>query len=176
MRNKGIVILFFAVAALMLVAVILIGSQPVAAEQRLPDSTTQRGAPYLLETEAFTAYFESMTLVGSESEVVEQRIVDEQGHEIIRKIPGRTTYSDIVLTRGLTNNKLLWDWRQMVVNGNVSDSRQNGILTAFADDGTVIAQWHIENVWPRSIVMVNRANDVPMEVMTLVTEGMIRSN
>ena len=57
------------------------------------DSTTEDpllGFNFLLELEgAIAGYFSECSGVGSENEIVEHKVVDKTGHEVVRKLPGR---------------------------------------------------------------------------------------
>jgi phage tail-like protein len=75
---------------------------------------------------AIKGYFTEVGGIGSESEVVEQKVVSEKGVEVVLRIPGRLKWGDITLKRGITSNMDLWDWRQKVEDGKVKDARKNG--------------------------------------------------
>jgi hypothetical protein len=52
---------------------------------------------------AVTGYFTEVSGLGSESEIVEHKIMAKGVKEpIVRKIPGRLKWGDIVLKRGIT--------------------------------------------------------------------------
>ena len=58
------------------------------------------GFNFRLELEGSIAgYFTECSGVGSEHEIVEHKVVDDNGHEIVRKIPGRLKWQDISLKR-----------------------------------------------------------------------------
>ena len=66
--------------------------------------SSQPALPLQIEMSAgaTTVYFEAMSGLGSESEVIEHKIIAVGAREpIIRKIPGRLKWSDIVLKRGI---------------------------------------------------------------------------
>ena len=84
------------------------------------------GFNFQLKIEGHVAgYFTECSGVGSEHEVIEHKVVDKQGHEIVRKIPGRLKWQDITLKRGITSDLEIWKWRQEVVEGKLSDARKN---------------------------------------------------
>ena len=79
------------------------------------DSTLEEdpllGFNFLLELEgAAASYFTECNGIGSEHEVVEHKVIDTQGHETIRKIPGRMKFTDVTLKRGITSEMDLWKW------------------------------------------------------------------
>ena len=91
-----------------------------------------------------TGYFNSVSGIGSESEVIEQKISDPNtGETLIRKIPGRLTWTEITLKRGVTSNIDVWTWRQDVVDGKIDDVRfSNRVLTQ-----EEILILYLENGW-----------------------------
>src|SRR6266568_4018334 len=65
----------------------------------------------------------------------------------VRKIPGLVTHSDITLTRGVTADRRLWDWREKVMKGNVD--RHDISLTLLDDFGNRKITWNLFDAWPR---------------------------
>jgi phage tail-like protein len=145
------------------------------------DSNTEDpllGFNFMLELEgALAGYFSDCSGIGSEHEVVEQKVVDKQGHEILRKLPGRLKFTDITLKRGITSDLKIWEWRDMVVKGTVKDARKNCTITMFSRDYTPVAVWHFVNAWPSKVVgpsLKADGNDIGVEELTIVHEGMYR--
>ncbi len=61
------------------------------------------GFNFALEIEGKLAgYFTEASGIGSEHEIVEHKVVDESGHEMVHKIPGRLKWQDVTLKRGIT--------------------------------------------------------------------------
>ena len=98
----------------------------------------------MLELEGKLAgYFTECSGIGSEHEVIEHKVVDDQGHELVRKIPGRLKWEDVTLKRGITSDLTIWEWRQNVVVGKMSDARKNcSIIMIGPDYATEVAVWH----------------------------------
>ena len=65
---------------------------------------------------------------------------------LVRKRPGRTTYSNIVMRRGYINTTELWDWRKAVIDGKIE--RKSGSVIALADDGSEILRYNFFEAWP----------------------------
>lgn len=76
-------------------------------------------------------YFTEVDGIGSESAVVEQKVVDKLGNTIIRKLPGQLRFLDVTLKRGITANRDIWDWRAMVENGDVKSAQKSVTITMF---------------------------------------------
>jgi phage tail-like protein len=71
----------------------------------------------------------------------------QDGNDIVlRKRPGRTSYPNIVLTRGYTHSEELWEWRKAVVDGKVE--RKSGSIIICADDGSEIGRYNFFEGWP----------------------------
>jgi phage tail-like protein len=62
------------------------------------------------------------------------------------KLPGQTTYSDLVLKAGITAVDPMWTWYQAAMNGNVQ--RQNGSVYLLDDLGNTTVAWDFFNAWP----------------------------
>lgn len=136
------------------------------------------GFNFMLEFEgAVAGYFTECSGIGSEHEIVEQKVVDKQGHEIIRKIPGRLKFQDISLKRGITSDLKIWEWRDQLVKGTVKDARKNCTITMLSRDYNPVAIWHFVNAWPSKVTgpsLKSDGNDIGIEELTLVHEGMYR--
>ncbi len=64
----------------------------------------------------------------------------------MRKIPGLNTYSDITLSRGITSDRKLWDWREKAMKGTVV--RHNISITLLDDTGNPKITWNLFDCWP----------------------------
>jgi len=132
----------------------------------------------VLELEgAVAGYFTECTGIGSEHEIVEQKVVDKQGHEIVRKLPGRMKWTDISLKRGITSDMKIWEWRDLLVKGAIKDARKNITITMLSRDYTPVAIWHFANAWPSKVSgpsLKSDSNEIGLEELTIVHEGMFR--
>ena len=80
---------------------------------------------------AISGYFTECSGLGSENEVVEHKVVNEKGVEVVMKIPGRLKWENIVLKRGITSNMDIWTWRKKVEDGDIASARQNGSIVMY---------------------------------------------
>ena len=77
------------------------------------------------------------------TDVIEYREGNERGGT--RKLPGLTKLpADLVLKRGMTRSRNLWNWRKTVIDGAVE--RKSGVIVLLADDHTTsrtvqVPQW-----------------------------------
>jgi phage tail-like protein len=136
------------------------------------------GFNFMLELEgAVAGYFTECSGIGSEHEVVEQKTVDKQGHELIRKIPGRLKFTDITLKRGITSDMQIWEWRDMAVQGKITSARKNCTITMLSREYKPVAIWHFANAWPSKVTgpsLKADSNEIGVEELTIVHEGMYR--
>jgi len=138
------------------------------------------GFNFMLQLEGKLAgYFTECSGIGSEHEVIEHKVVDEQGHEIVRKIPGRLKWQDVTLKRGITSDLQIWEWRQEAVEGRMSDARKNCTITMMDRSYNPVAVWHFHNAWPSKVTGPNLkadSNEFGVEELTIVHEGMWRES
>jgi phage tail-like protein len=106
---------------------------------------------FLLEVSGITADqktiiggFKTMSGMTSETEIIEFK----QGNDkVVRKKPGRTTYSNIVLERGYTATDDLWLWRKNIEDG-IIDRRAGTITVLDQDLDTIVASFNFYEGWP----------------------------
>ena len=125
-----------------------------------------------------TGFFTQVSGIGSETEVVQQKVVNsETGEAIIRQIPGRLTWTPVSLKRGVTSSIDIWEWRQMVVDGKIDEARTNCSVIAYSQGNEEIARWNFENAWPSKVTgpdMDAGSTDYMIEDVTIVHEGVER--
>lgn len=124
-------------------------------------------------------YFTEVAGIGSETEVAEQKVVNEKGIQVVLKVPGRLKWGDITLKRGLTSNMDLWKWRKLVEDGDVKSSRKNGSIIMFDQSLKPVAQWDFKNAWPSKISGPNPksdSNELQVEEITIVHEYIARKS
>lgn len=122
-------------------------------------------------------YFTEVSGIGSESEIAEQKVVNEKGVQVVLKVPGRLKWGDVTLKRGLTSNLDLWKWRKQIEDGDVKGARKNGSIIMFDQSLNPVAQWDFKNAWPSKITgpaPKSDGNDITLEEMTIVHEYIVR--
>lgn len=116
------------------------------------------------------AFFKSVRGLSSETEVVEFREGGQNG--IVQKIAGRTTYTNIVLKRGLTTDTSVAAWRKVVEDGQFQQARRNGVIIVYDNSNKEVARWNIINAWPSAIAIETDGDTGdPLEVITLAVEA-----
>ncbi len=112
--------------------------------------------------------------LGSSNEVVEYKATGPKGEAIMKKVPGRLTWNNITLKRGVTDSMDLWKWRKLVEQGKVDAARKNGTITLHDSTTKPIAKWNFINAWPTKISgpSVNSgSNEVAIEELEITHEG-----
>jgi phage tail-like protein len=117
------------------------------------------------------AAFAECSAISSETDVIEYR---EGGDRTlgVRKIPGLTRYANVVLRRGITASRDLWDWRQSVIDGQVS--RRTVAITLLDETAAPVVRWVLQNAWPckwEGPALDAQANEIAIESIELVHEG-----
>jgi phage tail-like protein len=142
--------------------------------------TGQRVDPYrnfnfLVELDGIAqASFTDCSGLGSTTEVIETR--EGGDNTTVRKLPGKTSFTDITLKWGLTASSELWAWRQQVVDGNVV--RKNGSIVVYdLDNHTEVARWNFVSAWPtkwEGPTFTAKGNDIAIDTLVLAHEGVAR--
>lgn len=144
--------------------------------------TAQRVDPYrnfnfMVELDGPVAqanFIECMGL-GSTTEVIETR--EGGDNTTVRKLPGKTVYTDITLKWGLTNSKELWLWRQQIVDGIIL--RKNGSIVVFdLANSAEVARWNFVNAWPtkwEGPAFNAKMGDIAVDMLVLAHEGIVRA-
>ncbi|MBW4436953.1 MAG: phage tail protein [Pleurocapsa minor GSE-CHR-MK-17-07R] len=132
------------------------------------------GFGFTLEVQGqLTGVFQEISGLGSENEVVEQKIM-QNGKEVIQKVPGRLKFTDVTLKAGITKNLEIWNWRKMVEEGKIMSARKNAMITALDRAGQPSAQWTFVNMWPSKVSgpqFQADSNSFVMEEVTLTFEN-----
>ena len=125
-----------------------------------------------------TGYFQEASGLGSESEVIEHKIIAKGAKEsIVRKVPGRLKWGDIVLKRGITASMDFYDWRKQVEEGKVEGARKDGSVVMYDQAHAEVARWNFTKGWPSKISgpsVKADGNDIGVEELTIVHEGIKR--
>jgi phage tail-like protein len=122
-------------------------------------------------------YFTECSGIGSENEVIEHKVVNKKGVEVVMKIPGRLKWGDITLKRGITASMDLWKWRKMVEDGEVKSARKNGSIVMYDQMLQEVARWNFENAWPSKLsgpAPKADGNEIGVEELTIVHEYIVR--
>jgi len=96
------------------------------------------------------------------------------GKTDVIKVMGNTKWGDIELKRGIDQDKTLWNWRKMVVDGKLKEARKDCTVTMLDYMGSPVVTYSILNAWPKKYTGVGLkadSNEVAVEGITLCHEG-----
>ena len=92
----------------------------------------------------------------------------------VRKLPGKTTFADVVLRRGITDgDNTLYDWHRETVEGRFD--RRSGSIIVLDRAGNEVLRYNFVNAWPMKWSAPDfnaAANEVAIEEFTLAHEGL----
>ena len=117
------------------------------------------------------AGFAECSGLSSETDVIEYREGNERTLGV-RKLPGLTHYGPVFLRRGITTNRDLWDWRQSVIDGQLS--RRGVAITLLSESGEPVLRWMLRDAWIAKWEgphLRARSSEVAIESIELVHEG-----
>lgn len=123
--------------------------------------------------------FKECSGLGSENEVVEYKASGQKGEFVVKKVPGRMKWNNIILRRGITDAMDMWKWRKLVEQGNVDAARKNGSIVMYDTTAKEIARWNFVNAWPSKLTGPTAnagANEVGIEELEITHEGYERVN
>jgi phage tail-like protein len=112
---------------------------------------------------------ESIENLSAQLEILEYKDGDDLQ---IRKRPGRASYGDVTLKKGVVESSALWDWWQSLSDGKVERKKISVIL---ADEkGNETLRWVLHECWPSRWELAARPDPdgpgVLFEAITFVVE------
>ena len=139
-----------------------------------------RNFKFELEIDGFTrAGFSKVSGMGHTVEEVTYREGGE--NETPHKLPGQSTFEDVTLERGYSNDSDFQSWIERVYNVDQADGvqgddefRRTVVLFLKNKAGERVVKWTISRAWPKSRATSDldaSANDVLMETLVLANEG-----
>lgn len=165
-----VLILLIAIFSFTPTAVTAIG--PIS-PRAIADPLTSSNCQITLD-DGFTGYFTDISGMGTTQDIVEHKIINSTGNEIIQLLPGRLHINPIIMKRGITTDKVLWEWRQTVINGEMNEARKSGEIVVFDRNFIEVAKWSFTNGWLSELKTTNE-NGIIVETATLVCESIIRT-
>jgi phage tail-like protein len=142
-----------------------------------PRKDPLRNSRFLLEIDGITqAGFSEVTIPDSSNDPIEYR----EGNEAttVRKIPGLSKYSNIVLKYGITDSMELWNWYKTIVDGKINTNRKNISIYILDELGNEDMRWTFVNCWPMKYTpppLNAKGNEIAIETVEIAQEGMLRN-
>jgi phage tail-like protein len=115
--------------------------------------------------------FSEVDLPSGELEVISYREGGDKS-STARKLPGRATYANVTLKRGVTGRLELFEWWREVRDGNLD--RRNVTVTLLDEQRSPVQRWLLRNAWPAKLdysPLNALGNEVVIETLELAHEG-----
>jgi phage tail-like protein len=120
-------------------------------------------------------HFTQCTGLGVKVEAIKYR--EAGNNQVVRRIPGRVEYDDVILRYGLSDSRDLWDWLMTAVNGEVE--RKNVSIAMLGPEGSEeVLRWDLINAWPsqwRGAPLDALSHEMAIESLVLVFDRLERS-
>lgn len=110
--------------------------------------------PYPFTNAHFTVEIQGLTLGGFskvrglEAETETQKVQEGGVNDTVYMLPGQTTYSDIVLEKGIIQTSELWTWYESVIQGQIV--RHDGTITLLNTRGERVLWWDFCGAFPHA--------------------------
>lgn len=108
----------------------------------------------------------------TDTDVIEYRDGTEP-QATVRKLPGLMKYTNIVLKRGFTQNRALWEWRKKVIDGKTS--RASGSIVLLDEGREEALRWNFREGWPckwEGPALNGKTSEVALETLEICHEGL----
>jgi phage tail-like protein len=128
---------------------------------------------FLVEIDGIAvAAFSEVSGLGSATDVIEYRAGSDRT-STVRKLPGLTRYTNIVLKRGVTQDTQLWQWRKAIEQG--TPDRRSGAIVLLDGERNPVRRWRFTEGWIAKFDgpdLNAKANDVAIETIEIAHEGL----
>ncbi len=118
------------------------------------------------------AYFTACSGLGLEYDVVNFK--QGNGSKVVAsKRPGKPKYSEVVLKRGFTSNKTLYDWFDEVVKGASAVPYKTASIIIYDREAKEVARFNLEQCWPNKLSvsdLKSGSDEVMVEEITIQHE------
>lgn len=119
------------------------------------------------------AAFQECTGFSSSIDLIEYR---EGGAPYPTKLAGLTKYGNVVLRRGITDDRELYEWHLNAVNGDIE--RRNGSIVLLDRKGEEQARWNFFDAWPQrweGPALNSENSEIAIETLELAVERLERA-
>jgi phage tail-like protein len=109
----------------------------------------------------------------TDTNIIEYREGNES-HGTTRKLPGLMKYNNIVLKRGWTKDRSLWDWRKRVIDGKTQ--RTSGAIVLLDEARNAALRWEFREGWPskwEGPALNGKTSEVAVEMLEIAHEGLV---
>lgn len=134
---------------------------------------------FAVEIDSVTvAYFREASGLTTEVEVIEHKVVNSKGKQVVQKIAGHISTGEVTLKKSMDGNKYLTDWFKQVQNGEYDKYRRNGSIVLYDPKGNEVVRWNFTKGWPKSWKASDldaSADDIVTEEIIITHEGLVRA-
>jgi phage tail-like protein len=125
---------------------------------------------FLVEIDGSTvAAFTECSGLSTETDVIEYR--EGSDPDRVRKLPGLTRYTNVVLKRGIAGDGRLWAWRKQIIDG-LPDRRV--VLISLLDQARgAVLRMRLSEAWPckwEGPWLKAKSNELAIETLELAHE------
>lgn len=107
------------------------------------------GARFTFELDGVVmAHFQSASGFSNESSMSEWTETGATGNSLTRLVNGPVQTTPITLSRGITSDMELYNWRQQVINGDTENMRRNGSIIMYNDKQEEVIRYNFTDAWP----------------------------
>jgi phage tail-like protein len=117
-------------------------------------------------------WFAEVEIPAGEIEVIEYREGADRT-SATRKLPGRVSYGNVVLRRGISGRTELFEWWKAVRDGTID--RRNVVITLHDEQQNPVQRWLLRNAWPTKYDpsdLKAKGNEIALETLELAVEGL----
>jgi phage tail-like protein len=131
------------------------------------------GFHFRVEIDGITrAAFHECSGFSSSIDLIEHR---EGGAPHPLKLPGLNKYANVVLKRGVTEDRELYDWHLAAIEGDVQ--RKTGSIVVTDRRGDERARWNFFDAWPQRLegpMLNSESQELAIETLELAVERLER--
>ncbi|MGD8279161.1 MAG: phage tail protein [Gemmatimonadota bacterium] len=117
--------------------------------------------------------FSEVSGLTTDTDVIEYREGSED-FGTARKLPGLMKYNNIVLKRGWTQDRALWEWRKKVIDGKTE--RTSGAIVLKDEARKDALRWEFREGWPckwEGPALNGKTSEVAIETLEICHEGLV---
>lgn len=117
--------------------------------------------------------FSEVSGLTTDTNIIEYREGNE-GQGTVRKLPGLMKYNNIVLKRGWTKDKSLWNWRKLVIDGKTK--RAGGAIVLLDEARQPALRWEFREGWPskwEGPALNGKTSEAAIETLEIAHEGLV---
>jgi phage tail-like protein len=128
---------------------------------------------FLVEIDGVTvAGFSECSGLTSETDAIEYRNGDTD--TVLTQLSGLQKFEPIVLKRGFTDNRDLWEWRKTVIDGRTE--RHTGVITLLNEAREPALRFNFREGWPsiwEGPTFNAKTNEVAINTLQIKHEGVV---